>query len=203
MLLPRVSDSLRDEIAATPRGRLLVAMADVVGEKGYAAATVADVIAAAGASRKTFYAHFADKEACLLAAYEHGCAALGAEMAGAAAVGADPVEAMRAALRTFLEALAAEPGFARTFLVEAWAAGPAAYERHLGVINGFHALLRALHDRALAEGIATRAASDSDIAAVIGGISRVATLRVLAGRADELPELTDDLLDFGLRSLAA
>ncbi len=38
-----------------------------VGEQGYTATVVADVIARAAASRKTFYEHFEDKHACFLA----------------------------------------------------------------------------------------------------------------------------------------
>src|SRR5687767_6279952 len=76
-VLPRSPHkTVREEVAASQRGRLLVAMSDVVGEKGYAAATVADVLAKAGVSRRTFYEHFADKEACFLAAYDHGVAAM-------------------------------------------------------------------------------------------------------------------------------
>ena len=180
---------LRTAVADTQRGRLLVAMADVVGGKGYGDATVADVIAAAGVSRKTFYEHFADKRACFLAAYEHGTNAMIAEVAAQAAAVAGWRERVEAALTAFLSVLAAEPGFARAFLVEIWAAGPEANARHAQVIERFHALLRALHEEARAENPAIVPASDAAIAAVTGGISRVATIHVLNGRAAELPEL--------------
>src|SRR5215218_6805837 len=71
--LPRGPHHLaRDEVMASQRGRMLDAMAQVVAEKGYGAATVADVIERAGVSRKTFYEHFRDKEACFLAAFDTG-----------------------------------------------------------------------------------------------------------------------------------
>ena len=38
-----------------------------IGEQGYATTVVADVIAKAVASRKTFYEHFEDKHACFFA----------------------------------------------------------------------------------------------------------------------------------------
>lgn len=50
-----------------PRSRLMAAELELVGEQGYAATTVADVIARAGASRKTFYEHFGDRQACFFA----------------------------------------------------------------------------------------------------------------------------------------
>ena len=62
--------------ARSQRGRLICAIADAVAAKGYAATSVADVIALAGVSRKTFYEHFGDKEACFLAAYDSGAQAI-------------------------------------------------------------------------------------------------------------------------------
>jgi len=58
-------------------------MADAMAERGTAGATVsaADVIARAGVSRGVFRELFADREACLLAAFELGvvCEAFGLE----------------------------------------------------------------------------------------------------------------------------
>src|SRR5947208_16592512 len=62
----------RDVVLASQRGRLLEAMAQCVAEQSYAATTVAQVIARAGVSRKTFYEHFPDKRACFLAAWDVG-----------------------------------------------------------------------------------------------------------------------------------
>src|SRR3954451_610367 len=71
--LPRGPHGLtREEVAASQRGRLLLAMAGAAAEKGYAHTTVADVIAGAGVSRATFYEHFAGKEDCFVAAFDAG-----------------------------------------------------------------------------------------------------------------------------------
>src|SRR4051812_4425661 len=69
--------------AADQRARLLDAITRVVVRKGYARATVADVVEVAGVSRRTFYEQFADKEACFLAAYEAAGAAVVADIAAA------------------------------------------------------------------------------------------------------------------------
>src|SRR6476659_5078578 len=87
--LPRGPHSLsRDEVVASQRGRMIEAMAETVAEKGYAATTVADVVARAGVSRKTFYEHFADREECFLAAYDAAVDALFARVAERVATGA-------------------------------------------------------------------------------------------------------------------
>ncbi len=202
-LLPRSSHpDLRTEISASQRGRLLVAMADVVGERGYGAATVADVIKAAGVSRRTFYEHFTDKEACFLAAYQHGSDALAAELLRRFEQGSDWRERVEGVLDAFLAALAAEPGFARAFLIEVWAAGPAAYERHIAIVQQFEVLMRTVHEQARAERPDVVPISDAVITAVTGGIARVATMELLAGRAARLPERKPELLRFGLALIA-
>src|ERR1700679_3296253 len=79
----------REDVARSQRERMLVAMLQSVAELGYATTTVADVVAGAAVSRSTFYAQFADKEACFVAAYDfamqHALARMDASTAAAAA----------------------------------------------------------------------------------------------------------------------
>src|SRR5215211_3537803 len=71
--LPRGRHAAPPEVVwESQRGRMLAAMATAVGEKGYAEVAVADVIARAGVSRKTFYEQFDNKLGCFLAAYDAG-----------------------------------------------------------------------------------------------------------------------------------
>jgi AcrR family transcriptional regulator len=51
------------------RARLLQAMAHVAAAHGLAATSIAAVVAEAGVSKRTFYEHFADKDACFLELY--------------------------------------------------------------------------------------------------------------------------------------
>src|ERR1700755_3613290 len=60
----------REFIAQNQRERIITALVDTVAERGYNATTVANITKAASVSRRTFYEHFADKEACFLAAYD-------------------------------------------------------------------------------------------------------------------------------------
>jgi AcrR family transcriptional regulator len=69
--LPRGTHGLDPSlVAASQRTRLLEAAGRAVAEKGYAAATIDDIVRGAGVSKKTFYEHFQDKLGCFLAAYE-------------------------------------------------------------------------------------------------------------------------------------
>jgi AcrR family transcriptional regulator len=63
---------------ATTRDRLLDAGTVVLGERGYHAARVDDVVTAAGVSHGTFYLYFANKDALVLALAERCAEDLGA-----------------------------------------------------------------------------------------------------------------------------
>jgi AcrR family transcriptional regulator len=60
------------EIARLQRERIVYATGEVAAEKGYAAATIADITNTAGVDRRVFYAHFRDKQEAFLAAHELG-----------------------------------------------------------------------------------------------------------------------------------
>src|SRR3954469_15083712 len=51
------------------RGRILRALATSMAEKGYQATTIADIARAGRVSKTVVYAHFRDKEQCLLELY--------------------------------------------------------------------------------------------------------------------------------------
>jgi AcrR family transcriptional regulator len=128
--LPRGTHGLDPSlVAASQRTRLLEAVGRAVAHKGYAAATIEDIVRDAGVSKKTFYEHFSDKLECFLAAYESASDQL-LEHVRAAQEGADRewLERTRSGIHAYLRWLAAEPALARVFLIEIAAAGPVALE---------------------------------------------------------------------------
>lgn len=140
----------RAAVEASQRGRLVVAMASAVAEKGYGATRVADVVERASVSRRTFYEQFANKEACFLAAYGTGVeVVLGRLAAAAEALPPQDWRArVRAGLETYMQVLAEEPAFATALHVEVLGAGPAALERRAATFAFFSARTRRLYDLA-------------------------------------------------------
>jgi AcrR family transcriptional regulator len=106
------------------RAKLLEAMVQVVAEKGYAAATVADAVRVAKVSRGTFYELFESKQACLMEAYRLGVEVLEERIAEAVTGAKTGDEEIRLGLREYLHALNDEPRFARVHLLEWEALGP-------------------------------------------------------------------------------
>lgn len=104
--------------AAEHRSRLLEGMARAVAEKGYAATTIADIVAAAGVSRRTFYEHFAGRGDCLVALYEASSRNVLQVLRNAVDPGQPwPLQVERA-LGAYFEAMASNPLLLRTLFIE-------------------------------------------------------------------------------------
>jgi AcrR family transcriptional regulator len=72
-MVSQVPAAYEGALAAEPAGhreRLIAAMAASIEEKGYRDTTVADVVRLARTSRRNFYEHFADRDACFLALFD-------------------------------------------------------------------------------------------------------------------------------------
>jgi AcrR family transcriptional regulator len=202
--LPRGAHGLGPElVAASQRARLLEAVGRAVAEKGYAGATIDDIVRDAGVSKKTFYEHFRDKEDCFVAAYEAASDELYERVRAAQR---DPsggwLERTRAGVHAYLHWLAADPALARVFLIEVAAAGPRA--------AGARELMR---DR-YAEGLRRLQAAARDeiedlprlpmevFHAVVAAIDDIVSRHIRQSGAEDLPELEPLLLFVQLSLLA-
>jgi AcrR family transcriptional regulator len=204
--LPSGSSGLpRDLVATSQRQRLIHGVTLAVADRGFAAATVADITDRAGVSKKTFYAHFTDKLACFLAAYDHGTAAiLGAVAAASIAAREDGVEAtgqLRAGTRAYLEFLDFEAPYACTFALEMLAAGPEAIARHRACRDAFADSVRAWHELNRPDHPEWPIPGPFAFEAATGVVYEVSSARIATGRSAELLELEDELLDAQLAIL--
>lgn len=189
----------REAVVASQRSRLIDAMAAVVAEKGFPATTVADVVERAGVSRRTFYEQFADKEACFLAAYEAGLAAVLERIRGAVDTaesqpGAGWRDRARAGVESFLALLASEPAFAKALQVEILTAGPAALDRRAGMLVMFSGVWRTVHQRARFEEPALPPLPDEVFTILTAGLEELIRECLRTRGPAALPELADPIL---------
>ena len=109
------------------RGRILRALASCMAEKGYPATTIADIARAGRVSKTVVYAHFRDKEECLLELYARATDRVIGTVDGAKQTARDAGlpwrDRVRAVTGAYLAALAGAPAVAWTALVEIQAAG--------------------------------------------------------------------------------
>lgn len=107
------------------RARLLQAMASVAAAQGLAATSIAAVVAEAGVSKRTFYEHFADKDACFLALYRAASASALRTLRESVQAERPWQDQVEHALGAYLAHLAAGPQLIRMLFVEIHHLGPA------------------------------------------------------------------------------
>ena len=198
--LPRGPHGLsREEVELSQRARLLQATTEAVAELGYVKTTVADILARAGVSRATFYQLFRDKEDIFLAAYKNNAdfvaAVMGMQLDQLKAAGADldPLERLDHVQRVFLSALRSAPALARVFLVEVYAAGPAAIEQRRASLEQFVDIVAETH-RGESGVLGTKPSQRFAAQAFVGAVSSLVTNAVGVGETDDLPSLREPLM---------
>ena len=192
-------------VRASQRERLLRSVIAAVSDLGYSGVTVADIVRRARVSRAAFYAHFADKEECFLAATGEGREIMFARLVAAARAvpsGAPDEEVLRAANRAFLAFLADEPAFARVFYIHMPAAGARAVSRLDAGTRRFAELNRRWHEHARKRHPDWPAVPPEAYLALGGAITELARSMVNAGRIDNLPALEDTIVALHLAVLA-
>ncbi len=205
--LPRGRNSLpAPDVRASQEERLRRAVIAAVAESGYPAVTVADIVRRARVSRAAFYAHFADKEACFLAATGDGSRLMQCRVVAATRTlpaGAPDEDVLRAACRAFLEFLADEPAFARVLYVEMLAAGPRAVERIELAGRRFAEMTAKWHRRARTRHPQWPAVSEEAYLGLAGAATELVRSGVLNDETEALPKLEDTLVSLNLAVLAA
>jgi len=182
----------RERARTAQRLRLALAMIEAIAENGYRATRVADVIARAGVSRKTFYEHFANRQECLLVTYDI-VAEEGMRRVEQAYRETDGWPGrVEAAIRTLFEASIENPGALRLSLVEIPAVGPAGIERRERSLDRYVSFIREGLELAPGEGTV----SEMTLKAIIGGVNRVLYRRRLRGEDDELLAIVPDLVSW-------
>jgi AcrR family transcriptional regulator len=191
--LPRGRHGLtREEVVASQRGRIFRAMAETMARKGYAATSVSDVLRAAKVSRETFYEQFGSKEDCFMSALEAATEVVIAQAFAAPPSGSTPLQRFDRGLKTYLDAIADHPELSRLFLIEVYAAGPAALERRAAVQRRFAEVLGETFGRRTA---ADRFANEALVAAT----SSLVTSRLATNDLDGLRALRRPLVGLARR----
>jgi len=162
--------------------RIIRAVAEAVAERGYLETTLDDIVSRASCSLSTFYSHFPDKEAAMLATLDRGGSLLLAAVMPAFRRNQEWPLAVRAALGAMFAYAVEEPAFAKIGAVDVYAAGGAALEQRDQVMEGMALLLAAGYER---EPQASPIAAE----AIGGAIYALTYDQVLAHGAESLPEI--------------
>jgi AcrR family transcriptional regulator len=193
--LPRGPHSLtREQVAANQRLRVGMAMLETIGEKGYVAATVSDVVGRAGVSRKAFYQHFANKEECFLATYDTIAREGRRRVARAFRDAEGHPDRMETAIRAVFEAAMENPDALRLTITEITAVGAAGIERRERAIVDYGQLLQeCLRTSPVAVADDFSGLPDTTRRAMAGGLNHVLVACLQGSRRTKPLELVPDL----------
>lgn len=186
-----------DLVRAHQRQRMLEAATEALAEQGYGRLTAARVTELAGVSSRTFYQHFEDLWACVLAAYETEAARLCGTIKDACVnlAPADYRGRARAGIAAALGFLAAEPDVARLLSAEPPPQITALATARRELVDRLGAMLRAVLEpggATLLPGLERR---------LIGAALALVCTRSAAGDPRRLRELEPELSELLLTSL--
>ena len=149
-----------------------------VEERGIVGATVVDVVRHARVSKRTFYEHFADRDACFLAAYRDLSEQTMQAIAAAVDVDAPWEEQIAAAVRVYLEVLDSRPKLTRACFIGIQATGARGLALRREVLERFAELVRSFVAQARKRRPELRALTPTMAMAMVGGMNELMLLRV-------------------------
>ena len=168
---------LAEEAEELQRRELIEGFCRSVEERGLAATTIADIVRHARVSKRTFYEHFSDKEACFFAAYRALAAELMRAVAGAVSFEASWEAQIEAAVRAYLSVLDSRPKLTRAFFLEIHAAGPRAIGLRREVMSEFAELTRSFVAQARRRQPELPPLTPAMATAMVGGINELMLLK--------------------------
>lgn len=195
--LPRGRHKLsKQEVVESQRERLLIAMADLVNESGYAATSVPKVVRRARVTDRTFYTLFSDKADCFIATCERHGDQLRDLLDGYVReieTADDAMAAFDTGLHMYLQWWMERPAGARAFFVDILVVGDRAFasrDRRASVFaDALRRIAAVLRQRTGIEGDPCEV--DAVAAAMVA--SELVAREVRAGRIAQLPQLHDAL----------
>jgi len=180
----------------TQRQRLIDAMIELSAQSGYQNVSIAQLYSRAGVSPVSFYEQFADKEACLVAAYRESARRTLGQI-GEIPLDIDWSAAAELALGRLLKAVQSDPQAGCVLFVEALAGGPAIRQERRRLLRTFERRARELLARESADG----GTLDLPVLAVTGALRHIVSRHLRTRAEDDLPSLLGDGLAW-LRSYA-
>jgi AcrR family transcriptional regulator len=183
-----------DLVTQNQRERMLLAMAELVAERGYQKTTIELIAKTSRVALVTFYEQFSSKEECFLAAFDESVAAAKEVFTELLDPGEPWQEQISSGLEIFLEMVVKEQARAKLCIVEAQAAGTASLARYQSMLESVAPKLR--------EGREFNPRSsrlpDGLEVAIAGGIVWLVHQRLIADDVDDLMTLLPEVLQVTL-----
>jgi AcrR family transcriptional regulator len=178
------------------RARLLDGLADALADRPFADITVADIVARARVSKRTFYEQFSSKEACLLTLGERLGDQILALVAATYRHDAQWVDQLRNVTQAYLGSLASQPSVMRALYIDLPTLGPAGLALRRRVTDRFADFLIMQVERFRLEEPGKRPLTAAMAAAVVGGINELIMRAIEDGHTGDLAGLAPTVTEF-------
>jgi AcrR family transcriptional regulator len=184
--LPRGKSALSPtQVASEHRERIVEAIAACLHERGYAATTVADLVAAAGITRAAFYEQFRNKEDAFLAAQSLGLERSAGLVASRFFIEAAWPDRVWNSAEALVGYITDHADLSHANVIEAYSAGPAAIRRTIESRMAYTIFLEdGYRQRPEAETL-PRISSE----AIAGGTEELLRHHIVLGRTERVQEL--------------
>jgi len=152
------------------RRRLLDGMAAAIRRGGYAETTVADVVREARTSRRTFYAHFADRQECLIALLHESNTKTIARIDDAVDPHAAWETQIKQAIEAWIAAVQADPPITLAWIREVPALGTGARRLQRETMDAYVVMIQRLTDTPGLRAAGVRPPTRSTAIILLGGL---------------------------------
>ncbi|UQU62449.1 TetR/AcrR family transcriptional regulator [Couchioplanes caeruleus] len=165
------------------RRRLLDGMAACIRQRGYPDTTVADIVRAARTSRRTFYAHFTDRQECLVALLYETNERTIARISASVDPGAAWELQVRQAIEGWIAAVQADPPITLSWIRDVPALGQGrARQFQRETMAAFVVLIQRLTDTPRLRAAGVRPPSEQTAVILLGGLRELIAATVEDGR---------------------
>jgi AcrR family transcriptional regulator len=184
-----------NQVVRNQRARLYGAMVETISASGYEGASVRQVVALAGVSRRSFYELFANKQECFLATFDLiATRSVGAVRRRYAESEGDLEDRLGDAFQAFAEGVQENWKAARLAIVEAQTVVPAGLERLLATAGIYEGMLFSSFALTPSAGPLPMPV----VRGIVGGLHAAMSTCLREGHASELPALTEEMLRWTL-----
>ena len=170
------------DVASTAhRQRLLDALSASIADVGYANATVAEIVRRARASRRTFYQHFPDREAALVALLRDTNEATVQAIYDAVEPAAPWQDQIRQAIETWIDRSESHPALTLSWIRDVPALGAAARSLQRQAMDAFILLVQTLSNTAELREAGIEPVPKARAIMLIGGLRELTAMTVESG----------------------
>ncbi|MGH3674487.1 MAG: TetR/AcrR family transcriptional regulator [Mycobacterium sp.] len=182
------------------RQRLLDALEASIAADGYPKTTVADIVRRARTSRRTFYEHFTDKEACFVALLTDANTEQVRQITEAVDRTAPWQSQVRQAIEAWIASAESKPPLMLSWIRDVPALGTAARRLQRNSMENFIGMVQALGDNDEFRAAGIGPVSRQRVIMLLGGLRELTAMTVENG--GRMSDITEEAVDASIALLA-